>query len=400
MKLNSEPDRDPLADLSSYDASVRSAAIPAAVRLLESGRLAPESGPRPWLNLHLHTFHSFHCLDWSPARAVLECRRLGLRCAGTVDFDTLAGLEETFAAGRAFGLPVLTGFESRVFVAEYRDRVLNSPGEPGIYYFCGLGFTVRPDPASAAGRFLAGLKETAQARNRKVIDRLNRFLGRITLNYREDLLPLTPSANPTERHIILAYLRKAETLLAGETDRFWAGVLGVGPEETAALRQASPAAFQERLRSRLVKRGGPGYIEPEERDFPRLEEVAAATRAAGGRPVATWLDGTSPGEADPDQWLDFFIARSLEAVAIIPERNWNLKDPEEKRRKVANLEQFLAACRRRDFPVLCGTEMNRSGQPPVDDFSRPELAGHLDYFLASAGRFLPELAGRQPEEKA
>ena len=396
--MSSEIDRDLLEALSSYDPSVRSAAISEAARRLESGRLAPAAEARPWLNLHLHTFHSFHYRDWSPARVILECRRLGLLGAGTVDFDTLAGLEETFAAGRAFGLPVLTGFESRVFVPEYRDRVLNSPGEPGIYYFCGLGFAARPDPASAAGRFLDGLRATAQARNRKVIERLNHFLGRVTLDYQADLLPLTPSTNPTERHIILAYLRKAEALLAGGADSFWAGVLKIGPEAAAAYR-GSPVEFQELLRARLVKRGGPGYIEPEARDFPVLDEVVAATRAAGGRPVATWLDGTSPGESDPGQWLDFFIGRGLEAVAIIPERNWNLRDPEEKRRKTANLGQFLAACRRRDFPVLCGTEMNRSGQPLVDDFSQPELAGHLDYFLASAGRFLPGLARRQPEMK-
>jgi hypothetical protein len=98
----------------------------------------------------------------------------------------------------------------------------------------------------------------------------------------------------------------------------------------------------------------------------------------------TWLDGTSAGELDPDALLDCVVAKGSAAVNIVPDRNWNIKDPAERAVKVAALHRFADACRRRDLPMNVGTELNKPGQRFVDDFTAaPMQPLHAD-FVAGA----------------
>jgi len=94
---------------------------------------------RPFVNAHAHTFYSFNYKGYSPSRFVLEARREGLEMGGIVDFDVLDGLEEFWEASRLLDLKGCVGIESRVFVPEFSDREINSPGEPGISYHMGPG---------------------------------------------------------------------------------------------------------------------------------------------------------------------------------------------------------------------------------------------------------------------
>jgi hypothetical protein len=64
----------------------------------------------------------------------------------------------------------------------------------------------------------------------------------VAVDYDRDVLPLTPSGNATERHMLIAYdvaARRAfparEALLA-----FWGGKLGLAPRRWALLWATSP----------------------------------------------------------------------------------------------------------------------------------------------------------------
>ena len=70
-------------------------------------------------------------MGYSPSRFALEAKKAGLEMGGIVDFDVLDGLEEFWQASRLLDLKACVGIESRVFVPEFADRVINSPGEPG-----------------------------------------------------------------------------------------------------------------------------------------------------------------------------------------------------------------------------------------------------------------------------
>ena len=98
----------------------------------------PEAGTGG--NLHAHTFFSYNAYGYSPSKYAWLARKAGMAVAGVVDLDVLDALDEFFDAGRLIGLKTCVSLESRVFVPEFASRV-NSPGEPGIAYHMGVGFS-------------------------------------------------------------------------------------------------------------------------------------------------------------------------------------------------------------------------------------------------------------------
>lgn len=346
----------------------------------------PDAPATDWVNMHLHTFFSYNGEGWSPTRIAWEARVRGLYSIAICDFDVLQGLEELLEAADRLALRAAVGFESRTFFREYADQEINSPGEPGVFYFMGMGFVKAPPPDSRAGQVLADMLERSHARNRAVIDRINTALGEVALDYEADVLPLTPDRNATERHIVNAYHARALRRFGGDLDRaaaFWAARLGLDPAAAAAtIRDTN--RFTDTLRSKLMKKGGPGYRQPDADTFPPLDTVIGMVRESRAIPMSTWLDGTSPGESDPASQLECLTAKGVEAVNIIPDRNWNLKDPAEKARKVAELDRYVAAARALDLPINVGTELNKPGQRFVDDFAAPPLRPHHAAFLKGA----------------
>ena len=114
---------------------------------------------------------------------------------GIVDFDVLDGLEEFWDASRLLDLKGCVGIESRVFVPEFADREINSPGEPEISYHMGTGFTSTDIPVEAQS-FLDNMRATSSERNKAMVNRVNDFLSPLILDYDLDVLPLTPNGTP------------------------------------------------------------------------------------------------------------------------------------------------------------------------------------------------------------
>ena len=79
-----------------------------------------------------------------------------------------------------------------------------------------------------------------------------------------------------------------------------------------------------------MKSGGPGYIKPDATTFPSLVEMNAFVEECGALPCAAWLNGFTAGEKDPEELLSFHKSKGLKALAIIPDRNWNISDPAKK----------------------------------------------------------------------
>ena len=370
-----------LEDLSSFDASARSAAL---ARLLAAAGDAPARTRR--VNMHLHTFFSFNGEGYSPSRLAWDARQQGLYAAAICDFDVLAGLDEFLHAGDLLDLRVAVGFESRVFFAEYAADEVNSPGEPGILYFMGMGFVRQPPADSASGKAFADMLSRSHGRNRALIARINEQLSDVTVDYDTDVLPLTPRGNATERHIVRAYHNAV--LQANDADRAaaavqWASLLGVSREQAVAT-MADANSFLDLLRSKLMKRGGLGYIQPTETTFPLLDDVIRTVKACRAIPMTTWLDGMSAGESDPEKQLECLKAKGAAAVNIIPDRNWNFTDSDEQRRKVAELTRYVAAADALELPINVGTELNKPGQRFVDDFEAAPMKPFLPTFMRGA----------------
>ncbi|MGQ9489778.1 MAG: PHP domain-containing protein [Anaerolineae bacterium] len=370
--------------------------------------LAPESDV---VNMHCHTFFSFNAYGYSPAALAWLAKKRGYRAIGIVDFDVLDGADEFLQACDLAGVRGSVGIETRVFIPEFATREINSPGEPGIYYHMGIGFTSSSVPPAAAP-ILAALRARADRRNRAMLARLNAHLAPLVVDYERNVLPLTPAGNATERHMlqaIIGYLtppaplsyeergRASSPHLTGEGSgassphftgeesgvRFWSEKLNV-PADQIAAAITDYATFSNLVRGKLMKRGGVGYIQPTPEAFPTVEEYHTFIQACGALPCATWLDGLSAGEQAIHELLQLLIGKGVVALNIVPDRNWNIPDPELRRLKVARLHEIVRIAGEYDLPLNVGTEMNAPGNKLVDDFDVPEMAPLREAFLAGA----------------
>lgn len=364
--------------LDSFNAVERKRALQSLWDQVKAGTIQlPEPGQ--FVNLHCHTFLSYNSYGYSPTKFAWLARKAGLAVVGTVDFDVLDALDEFRGACRLLGLKGCSGFETRVYVPEFATRVINSPGEPGISYHMGVGFPSMRVPASQL-RFLRGLKETAQQRNRDLMQRVNQYLSPVELDYERDVLSLTPAGNATERHMCLAYARRAREIF-GETNElaaFWSEKLGA---DAGKLGLPESRDLLNTIRAKTMKRGGVGYVPPGEGSFPQMADTNRFILAAGGMPVHTWLDGTSDGEQAIEELLDVAMSTGAVAINVIPDRNYTAGAQDQ---KVRNLHDVIEVAQRRHLVVVEGTEMNSPGQKFVDDFDSQELAPLLPVFLKGA----------------
>lgn len=124
--------------------------------------------------------------------------------------------------------------------------------------------------------------ERAGSRNIALVDLVNKYLDVVQLDYKADAVPLTPAGNVTERHLLLAYDIKARKVFGNDTEKlatFWSAKLGISKTEADALIDDTPK-FHEKMRAKLMKFGGMGYIAPDAETFPSIEEVVSMIRSA------------------------------------------------------------------------------------------------------------------------
>jgi hypothetical protein len=346
--------------LDSFDAAQRKDALAKLWDLAKAGKIALAE-PGSDVNLHAHTFFSYNAYGYSPSKFAWLARKRGLAAAGIVDFDVLDALEEFWAAGKLTGLKRCASLESRVFVPEFSTRVINSPGEPGIAYHMGVGF-----PREVKHPLLSQMRRTAEARNRELVRRVNEFLKPVGLDYDKDVLSLTPNGNATERHICEAYSKKGDTA-------FWKQKIGDCP--------ADAGKFQALIRSKTMKKGGPGYVQPGKDSFPLMADMNRFVQEVGAIPTMTWLDGTSEGEKAIEELIQVATSSGAAAINVIPDRNYT---PGVKDQKLQTLYDVVALAEKHHFPVIVGTEMNAPGNKFVDSFATPELKPLLPVVLKSA----------------
>ncbi len=364
--------------LDSFDAAERKQVLLSLCEKVKAREITlPEAGTD--VNLHCHTFFSYNTYGYSPSKFALLARKSGLAVAGVVDFDVLDALEEFLEASRLLGIKGCAGIETRVYVPEFSDRVINSPGEPGISYHMGVGFP----SAKLQGEqqeFLLNLRKTAQKRNQELMERVNKYLRPVTLDYKRDVLILTPSGNATERHMCLAYARKAKEIFNKESElsNFWSEKLRVkiDPSELPESRN-----LLNTIRSKTMKQGGVGYVLPDKGSFPKLADTNRFLFAAGAIPTVTWLDGTSEGEQAIEELLEVAMSTGSAAINVIPDRNYGPGISEE---KLKNLYELIELAENLHLPVVVGTEMNSPGQKFVDDFASKELSPLVPVFLKGA----------------
>jgi len=388
--MNPEPERtereeELLKQLDSFDDEERREALQELKELEARGEVSTKDATPGWVNMHAHTFYSYNARGYSPSRYAWEAYRRGLEVAGIVDFDCLDGSEEFLRAGQTLGLKAAAGFETRCFIPEYSDVEINSPNEPGVYYLAGTGFDASPREGTDAAETFADMRRMARGRNEAMMDKINAHVPEIAIDYDEDVLPLTPSGNATERHMLAAYEDKARRKYPDPDSlaAYWSDKLEVDRSTVESVMDDLPA-LKGLIRKKLMKKGGVGFVEPDEGSFPDIDRVVEATLEVEALPTACWLDGTSEAESNPMAHFRFLKNKGIPTMTIIPDRNWDVDDPQEKQMKLEKLEEVVEVARELNMPILVGTEMNKTSQRFVDAFDTPELKPYVEDFRTGA----------------
>jgi len=368
------------ADLNNFDLTVRQNALKELLSLVNEGDIQPAE-VQEMVNMHCHTFFSFNAYGLSPTSLAWLGKKDGYAAMGTVDFDVLDGVDEFLTACDATDLPGSTGIETRVFLSDYEDKELNSPGEPGVYYHTGIGFTSGQVPASVQA-ILDEFRQRASERNQGLIDRINPHMAPATVDYEADVVPLSPGGTPTERHIVVAYVNNAEREVNNPAV-FWAEKLDMPQADIEAIIDDT-GKFQNTIRKKLMKRGGIGYVQPGLATFPAIEPFNELITAAGALPCATWFPSLSVDKHEMENFLNYLVDKGAVTFNAIPDRNWNIADPKLKQETVTNFHSVVKLVQEMDLPINVGTEMNSFGQKLVDDFDAPELEPVRQAFLDGA----------------
>lgn len=371
--------------LNDFDLNIRQKAL---CELLILAKNQPDLFPpqAKLVNMHCHSFFSFNSYGFSPSALVWLALQKGLNVAGIVDFDTLDGIEEFLDGCDLAEVRGSAAMETRIFIPEFSTRVTNSPGEPGISYHMGIGFAAQHINEKGKDIFIR-MRQRADARNRVIVERLNSYLDPIAIDYNQDVIPLTPAGNTTERHILVAYLDAVNQNVKKPLE-FWSKKLDLGKESVASV-MADAAKFSDLVRRKLIKRGGVAYVQPSPETFPTAEEFHEMVQSNGALPTFCYLDGSTEGELCMEELLELLTSKGVVAINMIP--NLAIPDPHNDPDNT-NLRQYRCdllyntarLAKDFDLPLHIGTEMNSFGQRQVDDLSSPELEPLRDQFIQGA----------------
>ncbi len=370
-------------DLCDFSPVRRRNAAAELAELVESGKVLVEKNGLLH-NLHCHTFYSYNGYGFSPEMVAWTARKLGFFAAGTVDFDVLDAVDEFLAAAKMLDVRGVCGLESRVFVPELAEVEINSPGEVGIAYNMGCGFTSSAVPEEAEP-FALELRQKAADRTRNMAKLVNSYLPEIAIDFDLDAVKLTPHGNVTERHLCQAYRQKAEKVFPDPDKRseYWAEKLNLELKKAGGL-VADNVKLEGAIRSKTMKQGGIGYVLPNPENFPTLEAMNHFTIQCGALPSIAWLNGLSAGENAVDKLFDCHIEHGAEVFNLVPDRNWNTPDADKQKKLVAEMDRAINAAAKRDMLICAGTELNAPGLKLVDDFDSPFLSKYMDLFVDGA----------------
>ena len=343
---------------------------------------------RNWINLHCHSFFSYNGYGMSPSSLVWKAKLLGLDMMGLVDFDTLDGVDEFHHAGKILNVKTVASLETRVFLPNYLEQEINSPGEPGIAYHMISGITSSSILDTEDRLFSESLLSKSHNRNKSIVSRINNIIPDIKLDYDHDVLSLTPKNNATERHICEAYRRKSEDVFPDNKLRikFWSKVTNHSESEFKEIL-LNNVALEAFIRKYFMKIGGAAYQKPSPENFPKLSEINAHAVKTNGIPVMAWVDGISSAENNIKELIEYHISQGTKGLNIVPDRNYNVKDKAEKDKKVHKLYEIVEIAETYDLPIMVGTELNAPGLKFVDDFNSPELSPLLPIFIKGADVF-------------
>ena len=320
------------------------------------------------VNNHIHTTYSFS--PYSPSAAVYAARAEGLATCGIVDHDSIGGAEEFIQAGEMVGIPTTIGIETRVSFAEtsFSEKRTNNPDQIGNSYM--VLHAVPHDKIETVQAYFAPLRERRNARNKKMIARINELYAEdgVLLDFERDVLPISQFADGgsvTERHLMRALARQLLALGKAKQPE------GAGELETLLAEYD--------LVGTLKKECIPKVYLPATDECPDIRAFVRFSAEVGGVLAYAYLGDVTAsvtGDKKAQKFEDDFLEELFEviddagirAVTYMPTRN----TPEQIRR-------LRGLCDRYGMEQISGEDINSPRQRFVIEKMREEqFSGLID----------------------
>ena len=291
------------------------------------------------INNHIHTFYSFS--PYSPSAAVYAARAEGIVTCVIVDPDSIGGANEFIEAGKIVGIPTTIGIEARISMKEtpFGEMRTNNPDQSGVSYMVIHGIPHKN--IDRVQEFFAPFREKRNARNRKMVEKINELYKDegIVLDFDRDVLPLSMAkdgGSVTERHLMYALAKKLSN-----TDDMLALYDLVGKLKKDCIPKV--------------------YIEATD-ECPTLSEFVALAKEVDGIAAYAYLGDVTAsvtGDKRAQTFEDSFLDELFEclakfgvnAITYMPTRN-----------TTAQLDRVRALCDKLGFLQISGEDVNSPRQ--------------------------------------
>jgi hypothetical protein len=357
---------------------------------LEAHGIIPPPKKVKGVNVHVHTSESFSVFR-SPSEAAWAGYRAGLEVFGINDHYTIDGHREFGEACRILDLKAGLSVEVMAMHEKARENGerTNDPLNPGRTYLCGKGVVHDLEPGSSSEELLKTMRNAFRKRCEEMTEKVNAFLesanSSLGLSF-DDVLRLTPRGNVTERHIAQAVTILISNKFPEKMSRkaFLKKLIGEFDDNDLCREDL----FQDLIRNRILKAGGPAYVEEPAEAFPGIEDIVQLFRDYGAIPTYPVLGNpVTEKEKYLDSLFDELEGYGIFAVEVIPKRNTRRR-----------LQEILKNAEKHGFPVFSGTENNtKTVEPLLDELSADPVflpVLRQGAYLILGHQFLSKYAGK------
>lgn len=307
------------------------------------------------VNNHIHTPYSFSAFE-DVDQAVRLAREQNLHVLGINDFFVTDGYEAFAEKCREYNIFPLFNIEFIGLEPEKQQQNirLNDPNNPGRTYFTGkaLKFPAQFDPDDE--KKIHSVKQETQKQVSAMMDKVNTLLKAIEPGFElsmDEIYEKYAKNLVRERHIAkllrikaLEYFKEKDKIMDFFT-RLFDGTSPVSSPDDAA-------AFENEIRSRLLKAGGKAFVPENENAFLNVHEIKNIIIRAGGIPTYPLLLDDNNGnyteyESDKEALLTELDKNGVYSIEFIPQRN-----------DIRHLQEYVSYFYEKGFLVTYGTEHN------------------------------------------
>lgn len=314
------------------------------------------------VNGHFHTPFSFSAFE-NLGQIFKMAREENVKVLGINDFYTTDGYADFYRLALENHIFPLFNIEFvGLLKKEQQNGIrINDPSNPGRTYFSGKGLTY---PFQLGKKYLNQMDSVIKESTLQVsamIGKTNELLESIGSVIRLSLSEIKEKYAQhlvRERHIAKALRIKIyETYRQGNQRKTFLKKLYSG--KNSKVNNTDIAALENEIRSNLLKKGGPAFVEENEQAFLSIDHVIEIILNAGGIPCYPVLLDNKNGEftgyeKDKERLLDQLRAKNVYCIELIPGRN-----------DFFILKEFVDFFRKNGFIITFGTEHNTPDMIPL-----------------------------------